>query len=211
MNLLPKNKKLRALLLCLTSGALLGFSFPPFRVWFFIYFGLMIMLYLVISAQRFRQAFGRAYVALLVFNEVSLYWISGWHSADTFLKIGGVASVIVHSLFMLIPLLITYGVSRYKKGLALGLFPLIWVGYEYFDNLWQFAFPWLELGNSETYNLGRIQLVEFTGVHGLPFMICVISVILYVLISNTYNRKWKNIITQINFCIYNITCSYSVT
>ena len=128
---------------------------------------------------------------MLVFNEITLYWISGWHSTDTFLKIGGVATVLVHSLFMLIPILITYGVSRIKKELALALFPLIWVGYEYFDNVWQFAFPWLELGNTETYNLGRIQIAELTGVHGLTFLICVISVILYYLISNIYNRKWK--------------------
>ncbi len=149
------------------------------------------MLYLVITAQRFRQAFGRAYLVMLIFNEITLYWISGWHSADTFLKIGGVATVFLHSLFMLIPLLITYGVSRIKKELALGLFPLIWVGYEYFDNLWQFAFPWLELGNSETYNLNRIQIIEYTGVHGLTFLICVISVILYFVLSNIYTRKWK--------------------
>lgn len=151
----------------------------------------MILLYLVLSASRFRQAFARAYVVMVIFNEISLYWISGWHSSDTFLKIGGVATVIVHSLFMLIPLLITYGVSKIKKELALGLFPLIWVGYEYFDNVWQFAFPWLELGNTETYNLGRIQIVEFTGVHGLSFMICIISVLLYYVIQNVYSRKWK--------------------
>ena len=191
MNILPKNKYLRALILCLLSGALLGFSFPPFKTWFFVYFGIMILLYLVISASRFRQAFARAYVVMLVFNEISLYWISGWHSDDTFLKIGGVATVIVHSLFMLIPILITYGVSKIKKELALALFPLIWVGYEYFDNIWQFAFPWLELGNSETYNLYRIQIVEFTGVHGLTFLICIISALLYYVLSRIYHKQWK--------------------
>jgi len=128
---------------------------------------------------------------MLVFNEITLYWISGWHSSDTFLKIGGVATVLVHSLFMLIPLLITYGVSKIKKELAFGLFPLIWVGYEYFDNVWQFAFPWLELGNTETYNLGRIQIIELTGVHGLTFLICIITVLLYFTVSKIYKKSWK--------------------
>ena len=153
----------------------------------------MIMLYLVINSLRLRQALGRAYLAMLIFNEITLYWISGWHSTDTFLKIGGVATVIVHSLFMLIPLLITYGVSRIRKDLALAFFPLIWVGYEYFDNVWQFAFPWLELGNSETYNLGRIQFIEYTGVHGLTFLICVISVLLYFVLAKIYSKEWKAI------------------
>lgn len=191
MNLLPRNENLRALLLCLISGVLLGVSFPPFKTWFFVYFGLAILLYITLNASRFRKAFARTYVVMLIFNEITLYWISGWHSDDTFLKIGGVATVFVHSLFMLIPLLITYGVSRIKKELALALFPFIWVGYEFFDNEWQFAFPWLELGNTETYNLNRIQYIEFTGIHGTTFLICAATVLLYLLISNIYKKKWK--------------------
>ncbi|MCC6866281.1 MAG: apolipoprotein N-acyltransferase [Ignavibacteria bacterium] len=191
MNFFTKYKRLNTLIFCIISGLLLGFSYPPFKTWFFIYPGLMLLLYLVLNAVRLRQAFGRAYLTMFIFNEVSLYWISGWHSDDTFLKIGGVATVFVHSLFMLIPLLIIYGVAKYKKSLAIALFPLIWVGYEYFDNVWQFSFPWLELGNTETYNLTRIQTAELFGVHGLSFLICVITAILYFTYSNIYHRSWK--------------------
>lgn len=191
MNILPVNKRLRTLLLIILSGSLLGVSFPPFKTWFFVYFGLMVLLYLVISSGRLRQAFGRTYLAILIFNEITLYWISGWHSDDTFLKIGGVATVIVHSLFMLIPLMVTYGVSRINKEAAIFSFPFIWVGYEYLDNIWQFAFPWLELGNTETYNLTRIQIAEITGVHGLSFMICAVSVLLYYTYYRIFSKSWK--------------------
>lgn len=191
MNLLPKNTKLRSLIISILAGSLLGFSFPPFKTSFFIYGGIMLLLYQLFSAVRLKQAFLRAYIVMLVFNEISLYWISGWHSSDTFLKIGGVATVIVHSLFMLIPILITYGISRIKKTYALLMFPLIWTGYEYFDNVWQFAFPWLELGNSETYNFTRIQTAELFGVHGLTFLICVISSLLYYVFSKIYSGSWK--------------------
>lgn len=54
MNLLPRNKNLQALLLCLLSGALLGLSFPPFKTWFLVYFGLAILLYITLNASRFR-------------------------------------------------------------------------------------------------------------------------------------------------------------
>jgi apolipoprotein N-acyltransferase len=191
LNILPKNEKLRALLLCILGGTLLGLSFPPFKTWFFVYFGVMILLHQILSADRLRSAFIRTYVTLLIFNEITLYWISGWHSDDTFLKIGGVATVFVHSLFMTIPLMITYGVSKIRKSLALVLFPFIWVGYEYFDNIWQFAFPWLELGNTETYNLERIQYIEFTGIHGISFLICIMSVILYTLTAKIASKEWK--------------------
>jgi apolipoprotein N-acyltransferase len=142
------------------------------------------------DSTRLRQAFGRGYLFLVVCSEITLYWISGWHSDDTFLKIGGLATVLVHPLFLLLPVLIVYGISRYKKGLALLLFPLIMVGYEYFDNIWQFSFPWLELGNTETYNLNRIQYIEYVGVHGISFLICVITSILYFLIDKISSRKW---------------------
>lgn len=191
MNILPVNKRLRTLLLIILSGSLLGVSYPPFKTWFFVYFGLMVLLYIVISSGRLRQAFGRTYLTILIFNEITLYWISGWHSDDTFLKIGGVATVIVHSLFMLIPLMVTYGVSRINKAAAIFSFPFIWVGYEYLDNIWQFAFPWLELGNTETYNLIRIQIAEITGVHGLSFMICAVSVLLYYTYYRIFSKSWK--------------------
>lgn len=191
MNILPANKKLRTLLLIILSGTMLGLSFPPFKTWFFVYLGLMILLYLVISSARLRETFGRAYLTMLLFNWITLYWISGWHSDDTFLKIGGVATVIVHSLFMLIPLIITYGVSKIHKTAAIFTFPLIWVGYEYLNNNWQFAFPWLELGNTETYNLTRIQIAEITGVHGLTFMICLICSILYFTYNKIFRKTWK--------------------
>lgn len=169
----------------------MGLSYPPFKSWFLIYFSLLILLYLILESNRFRQAFSRAYIFLLVCSEITLYWISGWHSDDTFLKIGGLATVFIHPLFMLIPYMITYGISRYKKGLALLLFPLILVGYEYFDNIWQFTFPWLELGNTETYNLNRIQYIEYTGVHGISFFICIITSLLYFLISKIAGKKWS--------------------
>ncbi|MBZ0201720.1 MAG: apolipoprotein N-acyltransferase [Ignavibacteria bacterium] len=190
MEILLKNTKTRNLLLCLLGGALLGLSFPPFKTWYFVYFGLMILLFLIIDSSRLRQAFGRAFLLILVFNEISLYWISGWHSSDTFLKIGGIVSVLVNSLFMMMPLMITYGISKFKKDLAILVFPLIWVGFEYFTNQWQFAFPWLELGNTETYNLNRIQYIEFVGVHGISLLICIFTSVLYILINRLYLRNW---------------------
>lgn len=171
-------------------------SFPPFKTWFLVYFALLILLYLIFTSGRLRQAFARGYVFLVTCSMITLYWISGWHSDDTFLKIGGLATVFIHPLFLLLPILIVYGISRYKKGLALILFPLIMVGYEYFDNIWQFSFPWLELGNTETYNLNRIQYIEYVGVHGISFLICVITSLLYFTIQNISSKKWKAISAQ---------------
>jgi len=183
------------------SGILLGLSFPPFKTWFFVYFGMLLVLYLILSAERFRQAFIRGYFALLFFNILTLYWIGGWNSNDIFLKLGGAATDIVHPLFLLVPLLIFYGIKKlYKPGLALILFPLIWTGFEYVHNNGELAFPWIELGNTETYNIHRIQYAELVGVHGMTFLICVISVLLYFLIHKLFAGKWKVVSKPVIIC-----------
>ncbi len=192
LNFFLTHPRLKNTLICLLSGILLGLSFPPFKTWFFVYFGMLLLLYLILSAERFKQAFVRGYFAMLFFNVFTLYWIGGWGSSDIFLKIGGAATDIIHPFFFLVPLLIFYGIKKlYKPGLALILFPLIWTGFEYSHNLGELVFPWIELGNTETYNIHRIQYAELVGVHGITFLICIISVLLYYLIHKLFTRKWK--------------------
>jgi apolipoprotein N-acyltransferase len=171
---------------------LLALSFPPFKTWFFVYFGITILLYLILNSLKFRQAFGRGYLSLLIFNAIALYWIGGWESDDAFLKLGGVLTVLVHPLFLLIPLLLTYLIYKTAgKIYALFLFPLLWVGFEHWHNLTEFSYPWIELGNTEVYNLNRIQYAEYIGVHGITFLICIISILVYFVSSKVYKREWK--------------------
>lgn len=129
---------------------------------------------------------------LLVFNAITLYWISGWESYDIFLKLGGIATVLVHPLFFMIPLLITYIIKRrFNFGTALITFPLIWTAFEYWHNTGELAFPWLELGNTETYNLSRIQYIDITGIHGITILICIISCLLLFTVYRVCSGKWK--------------------
>lgn len=144
------------------------------------------------SSTRLRQAFGRGYITMLVFNAITLYWIGGWSSNDIFLKLGGIAVVLVHPLFFLVPLLIFYGIKKYANPvISFILFPFIWTGFEYSHNLGELAFPWIELGNTETYNLHRIQYAQLVGVHGITFLICLISVILFYILYSLITGKIK--------------------
>lgn len=129
---------------------------------------------------------------MLIFNIITCYWIGGWQSDDVFLKMGGIGTLLVHPLIMLIPILLVYQVKRASNPVpALFLFPLLWVGYEYFDNIWQLAFPWLELGNTEAYNLERVQYIEYAGVHGMSFLICSVSAGIYLLSSRIFSQQWR--------------------
>ncbi len=141
---------------------------------------------------------------MLVFNAIALYWIGGWQSDDTFLKLGGVATIIVHPLFFLLPIVVFYLSKKYLSlGFALITFPFIWTGFEYSHNNGQLAFPWLELGNTETYNLNRIQFIDITGVHGLTFLICIAASLLFFICSKLVNKEWtlRNIKSVISLLI----------
>ncbi|MCX7877412.1 MAG: apolipoprotein N-acyltransferase, partial [Ignavibacteria bacterium] len=201
INFIITDSPKKTILSCILSGIFLALSYPPFKTWFLVYPGMLLLLYVIINSDKLIKTFFRSYLALLILNAITLYWISGWHSDDTFLKIGGVATILVHPVLMCIPLLIFHGVCRYNKNLGLILFPFLWVGFEYFHNQWQLNFPWLELGNTESYNINRIQYAELFGVHGISFLICSVNSMIYFLVSSYANRQ-NTIIQKI---IYSLT------
>lgn len=190
MKLQDKQKFWLTGLWCLVCGVLLALSFPPVNFWFLSYFGLVILLHLIFTSEKYFQCLRRGYLAIFIFNAVSLYWIAGWESDDIFLKLGGIGAVLIHPIFFMIPLSITYLIYRtISRNISLFSFPIIWTGFEYFHNYGEMAFPWLDFGYTETYNLNRIQYIEFTGIHGISFLICLISVLIYYTILFLNEKK----------------------
>jgi len=156
-----------------------------------IYPAVVLMLFLITDSASWKQALRRSYLIFFFFNAFTLYWISSWGSDDIFIKLGGIGVILIHPLFFLIPALLYYTTYRnINLTTAVILFPFYWTGFEYMRNLSQLAFPWIELGNTETYNLHRIQYIEYTGVHGITFLICVISATLFLMIHNFRAGKW---------------------
>jgi apolipoprotein N-acyltransferase len=169
--------------LALLSGMMLGFSFPPFRLGILACFGIVPLLIALSRADRLRSALGVTYVAMLVFHLITLNWTGGYvHGNDPYMMIAGAVTMIVHPLFYCLPLGL-YHLVRKKLGKreALAALPFLWVGYEYSHSLSEWSFPWLTIGNSQSYDLARIQFISFTGIWGLSFWILVINVTAYLL------------------------------
>lgn len=91
--------------------------------------------------------------------------------------------VLIHPLFFVLPLLL-YRFVRRRAGLfvALGFLPFLWCGGEYLHALGDASFPWLTLGNTQTYNLYYIQFIEFTGVWGASFLLVVHNAVFTVMV-----------------------------
>ena len=169
--------------LALLSGLMLGCSFPPLRLGILACFGLVPLLIALTRAPRLRGALALTYVAMLLFHVITLNWTGGYvHGNDPYMMIAGAITMIVHPLFYSFPLGL-YHLVRKKLGANAGLvaLPFLWVGYEYSHSLSEWSFPWLTIGNSQSYDLARIQFISFTGIWGLSFWIIIINVTAYML------------------------------
>ncbi len=190
----------------------MGVSFPPINLFICSFFGMAIIIYLTLDSKNYRQFFFRNYLVFTFYQLITVSWLalSGLQKdADLFLLLGGSITIILHSLFLMIPTLIFFfvsrniGISRFPN-FSLLFFPFFWTGFEYYHYLGEVSFPWLTIGNAFTTQLQKIQFIEYTGVLGISFWVCVLSVMIYYIFLECRNqyceggififRKKKNVI-----------------
>jgi apolipoprotein N-acyltransferase len=162
-------------LLLVLSGVILGLAYPPNPIGLFGSVGLVPLLLALERADSWRKLLRWSYLSLLIFSALSSWWIGSWQAkADPFLMISCVLLVLVHPLFFMVPL-VAYRWVRLRRGrfFALAFLPFLWCGGEFLHALTDASYPWLTLGNTQTYNLYYIQFIEFTGVWGLSFLLLV--------------------------------------
>ncbi len=178
-----RSARLLRLFLAVLSGAMLGFSFPPFELGILACFALVPLLASFHGITRIKRALWYVYVAMFVFHAITVNWTGGFvHGNDPYMMIAGSATILVHPLFYFLPLGVYLLIRRhFSERLAVLVLPVLWVGYEYSHALSEWSFPWLTLGNSQTYDLARIQFIEYTGVWGLSFWILVMNALAYLL------------------------------
>ncbi len=179
------------LFLSFATGILLSASFPPLRTGFFATVGFVPLLFLIDKLENYKQLFRYSYLAFFVFNLFTLYWVGGWSKeADPFLMVGCILLILVHPLLFFLPMWFYMFVKRnVGSNFHLFVFPFVFVLFEYFRSTTELAFPWLTLGNTQTYFLEKIQFVEFTGVYGLSFVILVVNVLFYLAIKKFFEER----------------------
>jgi len=199
----------RKVSLSVLSGILLGFAFPPSPVGILACVGLVPLLIVLDETERTAAALRWVYLAMLIFHMITLNWTGGYaHMNDPYMMLAGAITMTLHPFFYFIPFGIFLFVRRRWGGTAaLAGLPFFWVAYEYSHTLSEWSFPWLTLGNTQSYNLARIQLVSFTGVIGLSLWILALNVLTYMLlesfrregvhIRNRHNAVWLTAIVAL--------------
>ncbi len=193
MKLIKSKPNYKNILLAVISGIMLGFSFPPFETGILSAFAFIPLFFLLSNVEEYGRSLRYSYLAFFIFNLIAISWVGGFiHAKDQYLMVAGAALLVVHPLFLSIPIVaFTFIRRNLSFKTAIFTFPFIWVSFEYLHSLSELAFPWLTLGNALTYDLSLIQFASITGVYGLSFWLLWINVIAFVVIVKLILKEWE--------------------
>jgi apolipoprotein N-acyltransferase len=172
--------------LSMSTAILVGLSFPPIPFGLLACIGLVPFLVMADTIKTYGRFFRYSYFTFFLLSLVSLYWVGGFtHLNDPYLMIAGTALFLWEPLVLSIPAMVYFFVRKnlpYKFSLL--SFPFIWIAMEWLYALGELAFPWLHLGNTQTYQLEKIQYADITGVYGISFWVLIINVLVYLLVQS---------------------------
>lgn len=172
--------------LSLSTALLLGLSFPPFPIGVTACIGFVPFFLLTDAIASYRRFFRYSYATYFVFSFITLYWVGGFtHLKDPYLMLAGGALLIWQPLFFTIPASVYYLVrKRISHRFSVWSFPFIWITFEWLYALGEFAFPWLTIGNTQTYNIDKIQFADITGVYGISLWLLILNVVIFFLVTS---------------------------
>lgn len=180
---------MRNLLLSLAGGLLLGlpWSIPAlFPVIFVAWVPLLLLESETRDHPNAYLLFNYAFLGFVVWNILGTWWISRaqWWGAILIM----VANALVQGL-------VFWSASRVRSALSIPFiipFVILWMGYEHFHELWDLAWPWLNVGNALNTAPKLIQWVEFTGVRGGTLWILLVNCTIFHLIATAQKRRRRH-------------------
>jgi apolipoprotein N-acyltransferase len=189
--------------LSIFSGLLLWIAWPPTHYTTFLLFaGLVPMLVAIenIIQSNFkgkgRKIFGTAFIGFFVWNTLSIYWVY-----NALKMVGETAAIPVSFIpYSLGPLLMAaacwlYYRLRLVASRNWSLFGLVcfWIGYEYLNQSWDLAFPWMTLGNGFAVSHQWIQWYEYTGVYGGTLWVWILNILLFLIYTGLKEGQNKRL------------------
>lgn len=212
MKILKSKPNYQNIILAAISGIMFGFSFPPFEIGILSAFGFIPLFFLLSNVEEYGRSIRYSYLSFFIFNLIAISWVGGFLQAkDPYLMVAGAALLIVHPLVLSIPIVaFTFVRRNLSFKTAIYSYPFLWVSFEYLHSLSEFAFPWLTLGNSLTYDLSLVQFSSLTGVYGLSFWLLWINVIVFVLIVKLMLKEWETKSPKTIACLVLIALLYLI-
>lgn len=138
-----------------------------------------------------RKIFILSYIAFLIWNIVSTWWI--WNST----QVGAVLAISINSLLMSLTFLLYHLVAkRSTQKLSLIFLVAIWLSFEKFHLWWDISWPWLNLGNVFSEKITWIQWYEYTGTFGGSLWVWLLNIIFYIAAKDYLTDKNRALLAK---------------
>jgi len=177
--------------LILVAALLLSAGFAPLPFGFLAYICL-IPLFFVAKGKSFKRGFQLGYLLGFEISLFSLNWVTAFaFNAGSGLKfinpfiaatisgvLGFLGMTVFHALYYAVIMGAFCWLLNRRRVFIVSL-PFIWAAVEYVRTLSQFAFPWTNLGYTQSYYLPLIQTADLWGDIGISFWIAIVNLLLY--------------------------------
>jgi len=162
--------------LSLLSGILLILPFPNYNLWILAWFG-FVPLFFALKNKSKGKAFLLSYLTGIIFWFGIIYWLAHVTLA------GMIALVLYLALYVGIFGFFLIAIGHRPSAIGLLLIPSFWVLLEYLRSHLFTGFPWALLGYSQYLNLPVIQIADITGAWGVSFLVMMVNVAIYSVVS----------------------------
>jgi apolipoprotein N-acyltransferase len=210
-------KKIHKIGLSVLSGVLAGVSWPSTGGLVPLIFIAFVPLLIVAQSQLESSQSGEksrviwyAYIAFLVWNIISTWWV--WNASS----FGAVVAILFNALFVAV-IFSLFQATRKTLGDLPGFAGLImyWLAWEWFHMDWDLSWPWLTLGNVFAELPNWVQWYEFTGVNGGTLWIWIVNIVVFravqkYLAFSTVRASIRPLVTTILIISVPIIAGYSI-
>jgi apolipoprotein N-acyltransferase len=174
------------------SGILLFLSFPKFGSGIIAWVALVALIYALKDA-RLSEGFFLGLITGLICHIGILYWIIYVvvHYGNLPYYAGICAMLLLAVYLSLYTALFASGVIFFRQKNIPLVFaaPLLWTGLEYAKSHLFTGFPWENLAYSQYLYTPIIQIADITGIYGITFVIVMVNVIIYDVLTMKPGRK----------------------
>lgn len=183
----------RPIVLAAASGLLMGLAYPPSPLGPLATVAWVPLLFLVERCDGYFKTLRWTYGSMFLFQLLTLYWAGGFvHGRDLYMMLAGALLLVAHPLAFSMPFLAWKFIREHAgRTASWAAFPFLWVGFEYLHSVNEFSFPWLLLGNTQTYDLAMLQMVSVTGVFGLSLLIASANMAVYAMLEGVRAGRWR--------------------
>ncbi len=168
------------ILLALLSGLLLAFGWPTYGfppILFFAFVPLLMVELQLRSSETKRKSlkvFGYSYLSFFLWNLITTNWL---RFADVF---GASFAILVNSALMATVFLLYHKYAkRQSQNRSLLFLVVLWISFEKLHLVWEFSWPWLNLGNAFSEYYTWIQWYEFTGTFGGTLWVWLLNILIF--------------------------------